>query len=316
MNRTSQKRLNAGRITKILLLVVLTGVMIYLYLTYKAHSPFIIYQVRVPRLILALLCGLILGGVGSVYQIMLNNPLAEPYILGVSSGAALGSVVAIIIGLYLFVPLFAFAGALLTMLMVWYLSQLGGYFSSIKLLLSGIIVGMFCSAFISLLMYLNLRDIGSIIGVLMGNLGHIFTVEEWRLFLILGLFSLILSGYLYSLSNQLNICSSGDLIATNVGVNVTKLRRNVFIVSSLLIGFIVSYAGIIGFVGLIVPHLIRMMYGNDQKRVFLLSSVGGALLLIGCDFIAMHVIVIEIPIGIITSFIGCPFFIYCFAKRK
>lgn len=311
-----KKREKKARVLKTLLLIIITGVMVYLYLTFRAHSSFIVMQVRIPRLVLALLCGFILGGIGSVYQIMLNNPLAEPYILGVSSGAALGSVIAIIIGLYLFVPLFAFGGALLTMLIVWYLSQAGGYYSGTKLLLSGIIVGMFCSSLISLMMYLNLQDVGSIMGVLMGNIGHIFRVDEWRWFQLFGLVSLVLMGYLYSLSGQLNICSSGDLIATNVGVDVTKLRRNVFIVSSLLIGFVVSYAGIIGFIGLIVPHLIRMLFGNDQRKVFLLSSIGGAFLLLLCDFIAMHITVIEIPIGVITAFIGCPFFVYCFAVRK
>lgn len=303
-------------IIKPLLLIVLSAGLIYLYLNFRVHTLFVMYQIRFPRLILALVCGMVLGGVGSVYQIMLNNPLAEPYILGVSSGAALGSIIAIVIGVHLLIPFFAFSGAFITMLLVWFIAQLGGFYSGTKLLLSGIIIGMFCSAVISLLMYLNQSEIGSIIGVLMGNLGHIFTASEWLLFQVLAIVSLILMAYLYLLSNQLNICSSGDLIAVNVGVNVTRLRRNVFIVSSLLIGFIVSYAGIIGFIGLMVPHYVRRMFGSNQRKVFILSSLCGAVLLLVCDFIAMHLTVIEIPIGVITAFIGCPFFVYFFAYRR
>ncbi len=308
--------MTSKKILKIAVLVIIAAAAVYIYLTYRAHNYFVIYHVRMPRLILALMCGLVLAGVGSVYQILLNNPLAEPYILGVSSGAALGSVISIVLGLFLLIPLFAFSGALITMLIVWYIAQMGGYYSGTKLLLSGIIIGMFCSSIISLLMYLNQNEIGSIINVLMGNIGHIFTAKEWLTFQIMSFIALGLMTYLYLLSNQLNICSSGDLIATNVGVDVYKLRRNVFVVSSLLIGFIVSYAGIIGFVGLMVPHFVRRMFGNNQKKVFILSALSGAILLLICDFLAMHLAVIEIPIGVITAFIGCPFFIYFFAYKK
>jgi len=289
---------------------------VYLYLTYRASSGYIVAQVRFPRLLLTFLTGFVLGGVGSVYQIMLNNPLAEPYILGVSSGAALGSVVAIILGMYLFIPVFAFIGALILILIVWYLAQIGGFFSSTKLLLSGIIAGMFCASLISLLLYLNQREIGSIIGVLMGNLGHIFSIKEWQVFRFVVGGSVLLMIYLYSLSDKLNILTSGDLVAASLGIEIKQIRRNVFVVSSILVGVTVAYAGIIGFVGLLVPHIVRMLFGNDQRRVFLLSALGGAIFLILCDFLAMHLTVIEIPVGVITAFVGCPFFVYCFAKKR
>ena len=299
-----------------LLLVLLAAVIVYIYLTYRANSGFIISQVRFPRLLLTFLCGFILGGVGSVYQIMLNNPLAEPYILGVSSGAALGSVIAIILGLYLFIPIFAFGGALVLIMIVWYLAQLGGFFSSTKLLLSGIIAGMFCASLISLLLYLNQREISSIIGILMGNLGHIFSIKEWQIFRFVVGGAILLMIYLYSLSDKLNILTSGDLVASSLGIEVKQIRRNVFVVSSILVGITVAYAGIIGFVGLLVPHIVRMLFGNDQRRVFLLSALGGGIFLIVCDFLAMHLTVIEIPVGVITAFIGCPFFVYCFASNR
>jgi iron complex transport system permease protein len=303
-------------VLRIFLFLVFAAVVIYLYLSYRTPTSYIVAQVRFPRLLLTFICGFVLGGVGSVYQIMLNNPLAEPYILGVSSGAALGGVTAIIIGLYLLIPVFAFTGALLLILIVWYLAQVGGFFSSTKLLLSGIIAGMFCSALISLLLYLNQEEIGSIIGILMGNLGHIFSMREWTIFRVILGISLLLMFYLYTLSDKLNILTSGDLIASSLGIEVRQLRRKVFIVSSILVGFTVAYAGIIGFVGLLVPHIVRMLFGNDQRKVFLFSSFAGAVFLIFCDFIAMHLTAIEIPVGVITAFIGCPFFIYCFARNR
>jgi iron complex transport system permease protein len=120
--------------------------------------------------------------------------------------------------------------------------------------------------------------------------------------------------YLFSLAKQLQIISTGDLVAVSLGIDIKKLRRRIFIVSSLLTGVTVAYAGIIGFVGLVVPHLIRMLFSSRQDIIY--SALGGAFLLILCDFIAMHIAVVELPVGIITSFIGCPFFIYVMSKRK
>jgi iron complex transport system permease protein len=122
--------------------------------------------------------------------------------------------------------------------------------------------------------------------------------------------------YLFSLSNQLQILTTGDLVASSLGINVRKLRRKIFIISSLLTGITVAYAGIIGFIGLVVPHIIRMVLGGNKKFSLIIAAFGGALLLIFCDFVAMHIAVIEIPVGVITAFIGCPFFIYIMAKTK
>jgi iron complex transport system permease protein len=122
--------------------------------------------------------------------------------------------------------------------------------------------------------------------------------------------------YLFSLSNQLQILTTGDLVASSLGINVRKLRRKIFIISSLLTGITVAYAGIIGFIGLVVPHIIRMVLVGNKKFSLIIAAFGGALLLIICDFLAMHIAVIEIPVGVITAFIGCPFFIYIMAKTK
>ncbi|HPT72812.1 MAG TPA: iron ABC transporter permease [Candidatus Cloacimonadota bacterium] len=287
----------------------------YLYLTWGISSEWVLVKVRLPRFLLTLMTGMILAGVGSTYQMMLNNPLAEPYILGISAGGAFFATLAAVIGLSVLMPLFGFGGAILTMIIVWTLAHARGYFDKVKLLLSGIIAGMFFSACLSLLMYLNQQDISVIINILMGNLGHIFSNTEWLVFLGLFAVSIILMLYLLLSANKLNIVTSGDLAATTLGVDVKSLRRNIFFVSSILTGITVAYAGIIGFVGLIVPHMVRLRFGSDQKKVFPLSIWGGALFLLICDFLAMHLTVLELPVGIITAFIGCPLFVYLMIKR-
>ncbi|MDY6915069.1 MAG: iron ABC transporter permease [Candidatus Cloacimonadota bacterium] len=299
----------------VIFFVIVFIILSYFYLKFQADSAYIISQVRFPRFLLAFLSGFILAGTGYTYQIMLNNPLAEPYILGVSSGAAFGSILASTLSLFLFMPLFGFIGGLLTMFLVWKLGHWGRVFNKTRLLLSGIIIGLFFSALISLIMYLNQQDIGSIINVLMGNLGHIFSNLEWNIFTGIFIISLGLMFYLFSLSKQLNILVTGDLVATSLGVDVASLRKRIFIISSLLVGITVAYAGIIGFVGLVVPHLIRMILGGNKPYSIFISAFAGAFLLILCDFVAMHIAVIEIPVGTITAFIGCPFFIIILLKK-
>ena len=296
----------------ILLLIIISS--LYLFHDFKTSS--ILIHLRLPRFMLTVLCGMTLASVGSVYQIMLNNPLAEPYILGVSSGAALGSIIAGLLGFVLFMPLFGFIGSLGAMLLVMLLSNIRNRAASNQMLFSGIIIGMFISSIISLLMYIFLKDTALILQVLMGNTGNIFDVREWVYFLVAFCLSICMLFYLFMLSNQLNILSSGDEVALSLGVNVQKLRRTIFIITSLLIGFCVSYAGIIGFVGLIVPQMVRMIVGADQKKVFIFSIVAGAVFLLICDFLAMHIAMIELPVGVITSFLGCPLFVYILLLKK
>jgi len=291
-------------------------VLSYLFLYFKAGSQEIVISIRIPRFLLTLVTGFILAGLGYVYQIVLNNPLAEPYILGISSGAAFGSILAAVSGLFLLMPLFGFIGAVLTMFLVWQLARLGGFFSSTKLLLSGIIVGLFFSALISVIMYFNQKDIGNIINVLMGNLGHVFSNLEWTIFRYILIVSLVIMLYLFSQSEKINIISTGDEIATSLGVNVTRLRKLLFLLGSLLTGVVVAYAGIIGFVGLIVPHIVRILTRGNKRYNLILSACGGAFFLLFCDFIAMHLTIVELPVGIITSFLGCPFFVFILVKNK
>jgi len=293
-----------------LLLFLITLLVIGIYLFNSSPDANIILRVRLQGLILTLLTGISLAGIGSVYQMMLNNPLAEPYILGISSGAALGSVFFAVIGLTFLMPFGGFAGAMLTMLIVWMIAQHRGSFDRTRLLLSGIIAGMFFSAAISLLMYLFHKDTLLILGVLMGNLGRIFTYTEWYTFLGLGAFCLLLLGELYRRSLTLDIMSQGDMYAASVGIRVHRVRSEIFIISSLILGIIVSYAGIIGFVGLIIPHIVRRFVPHGQRRIFLYSLWAGGSFLLLSALIAKHITVLELPVGVVTAFIGCPFFVW------
>jgi len=304
--------MNKHFIIAILLLLLLIAI----YSMYGYTNSFLFLNVRLPRLLLTIMVGMILSGTGSVFQILLNNPLAEPYILGVSSGAALGSIIAGLTGMFVLAPLFGFTGALASILIVWALSHTGGFMDKTRLLFSGIIFGMFVSAIISFLMYWFQKDVGIILQVLMGNLGHIFSQTEWIIFLISFGISLILLLSLYFRSNALNIMTTGDDSAQSMGVDVKKLRLNVFITGSVLTGISVAYAGIIGFIGLIIPHFVRILVSSDQKKVFPLSVIYGANFLLLCDLIACNLTVVEFPVGIITSFIGCPVFLYLLLIRK
>ena len=305
------------RINKFLILFfILFVLLLVIYLKLGNPTTNIIYSVRLPRLMLAFLTGFVLAGVGHSFQVMLNNPLAEPYILGISSGAAFGSILAVILGVHVLMPVFGFIGAFFTMFLVWFLAHIGGFFNKTKLLLSGIIVGMFFSALISLLMYLNQQEIGNIINVLMGNLGRIFSRDEWIYFIMIFIISMLLMVYLFLLSGKLTILTTGDLVATSLGIDVKKLRRKIFIISSLLTGITVAYAGIIGFIGLVVPHIIRMIMGGNKRFVMIFSAFAGAFMLILCDLAAKHITSIEVPVGVITAFIGCPFFLFIMARSK
>jgi iron complex transport system permease protein len=300
----------------ILALIILGSIaLILLYLAWGNPSSNIIWQVRIPRLVLTMLTGMSLAGIGSVYQLMLANPLAEPYVLGISSGAAFGSILFASLGLLILMPLGGFLGALLTMLLVWRLAQKGGSFDRGRLIIAGVIVGMFFSSGISLMMYLRREDTVLILSTLMGNLGRIFSYGEYRFFVMLSAVIVVLLIWLYLKSRALDIMSSGDLYAASVGIDVHRLRQQIFVISSLIIGIIVSYAGIIGFVGLITPHIMRLLGFSNQKRIFPGSLFFGASFLLVADFLAKNLSGIELPVGVITAAIGCPFFIYLLLRR-
>ena len=298
-----------------LIILALGVAVVVAYLFSGDPDANVIVNIRLPRLILTLYTGMVLAAVGSVYQLMLANPLAEPYILGVSSGSAFGAILTGVLGLTLLMPVGGFLGAGITLLVVWSLARRKGSFDRSRLLIAGVIAGMFFSAGISLLMYLFQKDSMVILGTLMGNLGHVFTFREWNFFLGLLAISLLLMIWLYFKSTALDILSGGDIYAGSVGIDVPALRKKVFIVSSLLIGITVSFAGIIGFVGLIIPHIVRFFIPSGQKRIYLYSLLSGGVFLLLCDLIAKNIAVIELPVGVITAAVGCPFFMWLMLRK-
>jgi len=208
-----------------LIILALGGAVVAVYLFSGSPDANVIVNIRLPRLILTLYTGMVLAAVGSVYQLMLANPLAEPYILGVSSGSAFGAIFTGVLGLTLLMPVGGFLGAGITLLVVWSLARRKGSFDRSRLLIAGVIAGMFFSAGISLLMYLFQKDSMVILGTLMGNLGHVFTFREWNFFLGLLAISLLLMIWLYFKSTALDILSGGDIYAGSVGIDVTRAEK-------------------------------------------------------------------------------------------
>ena len=275
----------------------------------------ILWNVRFPRLILGLITGIVLGTVGAVFQGILNNPLADPYLLGISSGAALGSIIAILLRQIFLMPILGFVGALLTIILVWSLAHKNRFVSKTQLILSGIIISLFFSAIISLLLSLFHRELGQIVSVLFGNLGYIFSKESIIWLWIISGICLFVVIILNLFAVRINILSTGDYSAKGLGIDVQKTRKILFLLSSLITGIVVSFTGIIGFVGLIIPHTVRLITGSNHQRVIPLSGIIGGAFLIFCDTIARSISVVEIPVGVITALFGAPFFIYLLKSK-
>ncbi|MCK4358739.1 MAG: iron ABC transporter permease [Candidatus Cloacimonetes bacterium] len=275
----------------------------------------ILFGIRIPRIVLGLITGMVLATSGGVLQGMLNNPLAEPYLLGISSGAALGSIIAIVINKIFLMPIFGFLGALLTIILVWQIGKKGKMIQRTQLILAGIIISLFFSAIIALLMSIFQRELGQIFSILMGNLGYIFSKSSISILWIMVGISIIGVTLLNIFSNRINILSLGDYMANSLGVNVYKTRKFLFVITSLLVGMVVAFTGIIGFVGLIIPHICRILVGPDNRYLLPLSGILGAGFLVFCDTIARSILVIELPVGVITALFGAPFFVYLLRKK-
>lgn len=276
----------------------------------------ILFGIRIPRIVLGLITGMVLATSGGVLQGMLNNPLAEPYLLGISSGAALGSIIAIVINKIFLMPIFGFLGALLTIILVWQIGKKGKIIHRTQLILSGIIISLFFSAIIALLMSIFQKELGQIFSILMGNLGYIFSKSSISILWIMVGISIIGVTLLNIFSNRINILSLGDYTADSLGVNVYKTRKFLFIITSLLVGMVVAFTGIIGFVGLIIPHICRILVGPDNRYLLPLSGILGAGFLVFCDTIARSILVIELPVGVITALFGAPFFVYLLRRNS
>ena len=278
--------------------------------------PFVVMDVRLPRILTATLVGGGLAMSGVVYQGILLNPLADPYTLGVSSGAAFGASLALLANLilpgYVSVPVFAFAGAIATLFVVLHLSTFNGQISANTLILSGVIVGAILSAGISFIKYLADEQVAVIIFWLMGSFASRswFDVALVTLALILGLAITLYYG------RDLNIMSLGGRSADSLGVETAKTRKILLLTASLVTALCVAVSGIIGFIGLIVPHLMRFIVGPDNRKLLPVSVLAGACLLLMADTVTRAVLPAEVPIGVLTALIGGPFFCVIFRRKQ
>lgn len=280
----------------------------------------ILWKIRMPRVILAGLVGASLAIAGAAFQGLLKNPLADPYTLGVSSGASVGAVMTLFFGLSIPIfgtftlPIFSMLGAAVTMFLVIGFARLVDRSMKMEtIILTGIIFGSFLGSVISLMIALSGEELRQIIGWLLGSV----SMRGWKYVMMILPFVLIGSTLLWFNRRELNAMLFGEERAQHLGVNVKMSKMMILIGGSILTGSAVAVSGTIGFVGLVVPHMTRLMWGSDHRHLLTLSFFNGASLLIICDLIARTIISpSELPIGVITAFIGAPIFALIFYKQR
>lgn len=281
-----------------------------------ATLPYVVLEVRLPRILTAALVGAGLALSGVIYQGILLNPLADPYTLGISSGAAFGASLALLANLTMLghfsTPVFAFCGAIITLAIVMRLSTFNGQISAQTLILSGVIVGAILSAGISFLKYLADEQVAIIIFWLMGS----FSSSTWNGTLLVAGAVVLGSMICLFYSRDLNIMSLGRRSSDSLGVDTALVRRILLLTASFITAVCVAVTGIIGFIGLIVPHLMRYLVGPDNRKLLPVSALAGAILLLAADTVTRAVLPVEVPIGVLTALIGGPFFCIIFRQKQ
>ena len=278
----------------------------------------IVWDIRFPRALLAALVGAGLGLTGAVLQAVTRNPLADPHLLGISSGGAFGAIAALLhTGLFLgllTVPLMAFAGALAATLMVLAAARLTGATSADRLVLAGVAISFIIMAGANVLIFLgDPKATHTVVFWMLGGLG----LAQWSHLIYPAAVLLPAGLWLWSQSAALNAMSLGDETAASLGIPVARFRLSVFVAGALITGVMVAFSGLIGFVGLMMPHLVRLIAGGDNARVLPLSALFGAIFLVLADTLARVVMAPEdMPIGVVTGLIGGVFFLWLMARRS
>lgn len=280
----------------------------------------IILKIRLPRVVLSALIGAGLSVVGITFQAMFKNPMADPYVLGISSGAAFGAAIGMVLGAgnHLLgissVTGASFLGAILTALVVYEIARVGNQLPTNTLLLSGIAIGFLLSSSISLLMIFNKNQIEKIVFWTMGSLASASIAKVFLLtpIILIGMF------ICFIFARELNVMSTSDETAKSLGINIELIKKIIILVSSLIVAACVSTTGIIGFVGLVMPHIVRILTKSSDNRLIMpYSMIIGAIFMILCDTLARSIIApLEIPVGAITSLLGAPYFIFLLIKSK
>ncbi|MFF7608172.1 iron chelate uptake ABC transporter family permease subunit [Streptomyces parvulus] len=273
----------------------------------------IVLDVRAPRVLLGAVTGAGLAVVGTALQALVRNPLAEPYLLGVSSGASLGAVSVIVFGVGFLGPLSlsaaAFAGALGALVIVYATARTGGRITSTRLVLSGVAVAAVLTAVLDLLLLTTDRgnEARAVLAWTLGGLGGV----NWQTLWLPGLAVLTGVGVLLVQARNLNLLLAGEEAATTMGLDVARFRARMFVLLSLVTGVLVAASGPIGFVGLILPHVVRLFVGGDHRRVLPTAALAGAVFLVWADIAARTVAApLEIPVGVLTALCGGPFFLW------
>ena len=285
----------------------------------KPTHEAILLKIRLPRIFLAALVGSALSVSGVAYQGIFKNPMADPFVLGISSGAALGATLVIVTGFNVgiaglsSVSVGAFTGALLAAYIVYNVGRVGNRTPVVTLLLAGIAVNYLLSSMISLIMSLNRDEMEHIIFWTMGS----FSTADWLQILVAFVPIAFGTTYLLTYARDLNALAIGEESAKGVGVDTEKVKKNILVVASVITAAAVSVSGIIGFVGLVIPHVVRIISGPDHRTLLPFSILGGAVFLVISDTLARTVVMPgELPIGIITSVFGAPYFLYLLYRNK
>ncbi|HXM99371.1 MAG TPA: iron chelate uptake ABC transporter family permease subunit [Candidatus Dormibacteraeota bacterium] len=281
----------------------------------------IVIDIRLPRILLGIIVGASLSVAGTGFQALLRNPLADPYVLGVSGGAAVGAILAILLGPHLalapavavlLTPVGAFLGASGTIAAVYLLGQRQGEIDNGTLLLAGIITASFFSAIIIFLMTTQSSNLRGMSYWLMGDLS-LSPPRSLYVMLVAGFF--LASGIIYTTASDLNLLLSGEKEAMHLGVDVRRVRLVVYISASILTGLAVSVSGSIGYVGLLVPHVMRLIFGSDHRTLLPTAAIGGAIAVVIADTLARIVVApAELPVGAMTALAGAPLFLYLLRK--
>lgn len=284
----------------------------------RTTSEIVVGTIRLPRLLVGALVGAGLASTGAVLQAVFRNPMADPAVIGVSSGGALGAVLTIQFGLtqisQWYTPLGAFVSGLVVVLVIYRLATVAGRTSIYSLLLAGVAISSFCSAIITLILSLApLETMQQMLFWLMGGLDG----SGWGQ--VAMLLVLVVAGFFVYLTqaHALDLLSMGEEQAEGVGVSVQRTKQIIFVTSALVVGACVSTTGVIAFIGLVVPHLLRLAMGPGHRNLILASGLGGALLLVAADLVArLALLPIELNVGIVTSVIGAPFFLFLLRRQE
>lgn len=279
----------------------------------------ILLDIRLPGMALTILTGMALGASGAAYQGLFRNPLADPYILGVAAGAGLGAVIAISFGWATsglglsIIPMVAFAGGLAAVGLVYALARVGRTTPTTTLILAGVAVNSFVVALTSLVMLLSSEELRRALVWLLGG----FSMGGWPPVMASLPYLVIGVSLLSFLGRPLNVLQFGDEQAQQLGINVDRFKLVMVIAASLVAATAVAFAGIIGFVGLVVPHIMRLLWGPDHRRLIPLAAIGGGAFLLLADVIARTVIAPRtLPVGIVTAMVGAPFFLWLLRRAR